>query len=347
MTPYLWLGVLAATAFLLSWLGTGAARAVLRRIGAIDNPNHRSSHVRPTPRGGGIAPVLVTLAAWAAAETLLPGDWGVVAWDVRPVFAAALALTVLSLLDDLRGLPWALRLLAQALAVVAGLITLPGPVFQGLLPDRVDLVCTALLWLWFINLFNFMDGIDGIAGAEATTIGIGIAAVAATAGLPPILGAWGMCIAAAALGFLLWNWRPARVFLGDVGSIPWGFLLGWLLLLLAAHGHWAPAILLPLYFLADATLTLLRRLAKGAPPWAAHRTHAYQRAAAAWADHAPVVVRMLALNGALVALSLLSVAYGTAAVPVFAGLALTIGLLWYFERAAAPPGTPKGPQASQ
>lgn len=335
MDPNLSLAVLLAAAFVLSWGGTGLAIAALHRIGAIDNPNHRSSHVRPTPRGGGIAPVLATVGGWWMINNLLPGNWGAVSLAPDVVIGAALALTVLSLLDDLRGLPWLVRLFAQGVAVVAAMISLPpDPVFQGLLPGRWDMVVAGIVWLWFINAFNFMDGIDGIAGTETMTVGIGVALVAALAALPPLFGAWGLCLAAAAGGFLLWNWHPARVFLGDVGSIPLGYLVGWLLLMLAAHGQWVAALLLPLYYLADAALTLARRLLSGAKPWVAHRTHLYQRAAAAWASHAAVVVRIAALNVALLALAALAVQYRSW-VPLAAGFALTLGLLWYFDRTAA------------
>src|SRR5262249_988511 len=159
-----------------------------------------------------------------------------------------------------RGLSPAIRLLAQFGAVALGLWMLPhGAIFQGWLPTGPDAIAAALLWVWFVNLFNFMDGIDGIAGSEAAAIGIGISLVAVgDAGL-----AWpAAAIIGAALGFLMWNWMPARIFLGDVGSVPLGYLLGYLLYRLTLHGQWQAALILPLYFLADATITLLRRLAR-------------------------------------------------------------------------------------
>ena len=137
-----------------------------------------------------------------------------------------------------------------------------GAVFQGWLPSGLDAIATALIWVWFINLFNFMDGIDGIAGSEAAAIGLGLVLVASI-GVASDLGIAvpAAAIAAAALGFLVWNWTPARIFLGDVGSVPLGYVLGYLLRELALRGWWKAALILPLYFLADATLTLLRRLA--------------------------------------------------------------------------------------
>ena len=172
--------------------------------------------------------------------------------------------------DDRSSLPVLVRLAAQFGAVAIGLVFLPGAgrVFQGLLPPALDLVVTGLLWVWFVNLFNFMDGIDGITASETVTIGLGVALIALVAASDygvrrRVLLGLSIRAAAAALGFLAWNWHPAKLFLGDVGSIPLGFLLGWLLLGLAGTGSWAPALILPLYYLVDATLTLLYRLVRG------------------------------------------------------------------------------------
>jgi UDP-N-acetylmuramyl pentapeptide phosphotransferase/UDP-N-acetylglucosamine-1-phosphate transferase len=347
MTPFTWLGSLTALAIVVTWIGTGAAIWALRRLGALAAPNARSSHVQPTPNGGGIVAVSVVLALWWWSDATLRDSWGVIAWGLGPVLASAAALAVLSLLDDIRrSLSPIVRLLAHVLAVVAGLLTLPGPVFYGL-PYWADIALTAIAWVWFINLFNFMDGIDGIAGVEIAAIAAGVALAATMGGMPPIVALYGMTVAAAAMGFLLWNWQPARVFLGDAGSIPFGYLLGWLLLVMAARGHWAPALLLPMYFVADATLMLLRRLVRGEKVWVAHKNHAYQRAARALGSHAAVSLRVAALNVALIALAMMAVRYPDKAwLPLLAGLALTGWLLWYFERAAAAPEA-VGPQPQQ
>ncbi len=161
-----------------------------------------------------------------------------------------------------------------------------------------------LLWVWFINLFNFMDGIDGLAGVEAACIGFGIALVPVAAALPDVFGTFGIAIAAASLGFLIWNWHPAKIFLGDIGSVPLGFLLGWLLLWLAANGQWAAAVILPLYYLADATITLLRRGVRGEKVWQAHRQHFYQHAVRHGLDHDQVVRHVLFVDLVLVALAM-------------------------------------------
>ena len=317
------LGLIGACA--IAWAATGALPTLLERLAVIDTPNERSSHARPTPRGGGIAVLAAVAICWFVAAP--PG--------LLPLLALGLALGAVGWWDDVRGLPATFRLAAQAGAVGAGLALADiGPVFQGFLPASLDRALAALVWLWFVNLFNFMDGIDGIAGTEAATIALGLAW--ATAATVPGGGLAEAAIAGAALGFLAWNWPPAKIFLGDVGSQALGFLLGFLLLRAAGDGQWAIALILPLYFLADATLTLLRRLFAGEAVWRAHRSHAYQRAVRALGGaHRPVLLKVLALDAALLALAILVVAFpGFAFGAVAIGAAATAALLWRFERLA-------------
>ncbi|HWB48751.1 MAG TPA: glycosyltransferase family 4 protein [Stellaceae bacterium] len=280
--------LVAAASFVVSCLGTRALIGLLRQR-VLDLPNERSSHVVPTPRGGGIAVIAAIAVAWIAFAVA-----GIAPPPVAAVAVAGAGLAAISWLDDLRGLSQGIRLLAQFAAVVAGLWVLPtGLVFQGWLPPGLDAVAAALLWVWFVNLFNFMDGIDGIAASEAAAIAIGVVLLAAgNAGLTGPAAA----VAAAALGFLVWNWMPARIFLGDVGSVPLGYVLGYLLYRLALAGKWEAALILPLYFLADATITLLHRLVRGARVWQAHREHFYQRAVQRGLSHAAVVIRVVAAD---------------------------------------------------
>jgi UDP-N-acetylmuramyl pentapeptide phosphotransferase/UDP-N-acetylglucosamine-1-phosphate transferase len=290
--------MIVAGAGLVAGLGTFVLIPLLRRGALLDRPNERSSHATPTPRGGGIAVLAAILLAWLALVRvgLLPNAslW---------VLIGAVLLAFVSWLDDLRGLPPPARLIAQLAAVTLAFLTqmTAGPVFQGWLPHWLDALATALLWIWFINLFNFMDGIDGLAGSEAAAIGLGLLLFAAVGvGHDPGLMALGSGIAAAAIGFLVWNWAPARIFLGDVGSVPLGYLLGFLLLEQAARGHWKIALILPLYFLADATITLLRRLLRGERVWQAHRQHFYQRAVQRGLGHAAIVQRVIAADIVLI-----------------------------------------------
>ncbi len=290
----------ALAAFALTWVILKA----LRRRRILDHPNERSSHQNPTPRGGGIAIVAVVLAAAALIALLAkPAPAGL--W---PVLAGAGLLAGISWLDDLKGMSALPRLAAQIAAVALGLAFVPAEnlVFQDLLPELPDRLLAGLVWIWFINLFNFMDGIDGIAGVEAACIGAGLFVVLQGLGSHAELGLIALATAGAALGFLWWNWQPARIFLGDVGSVPLGYLLGWLLLSAAAGGAWAPALILPLYYLADASLTLARRLLRGERIWAAHRQHAYQRAVQAGMSHAQTVRIIAAGNVALIGLAVVA-----------------------------------------
>ena len=279
---------------LIACLGTRALIPVLRRAAVIDRPNERSSHAVATPRGGGIAPAGAILVAWMALVVT-----GVNASGLWLVLAGAVLLAVVSWFDDIRGLSPVPRLLAQLAAVICGVLAaIPaGFVFQGWLPPWLDILAAALAWLWFVNLFNFMDGIDGLAGSEAVAVAAGLVLFASVGiGQDPGLAALSGAVGLAAIGFLVWNWAPARVFLGDVGSVPLGYLLGFLLLQTAARGYWKIALILPLYFLADATITLLRRLLRGERIWQAHRQHFYQRAVQRGLGHAAVTTRVIAAN---------------------------------------------------
>ena len=124
-----------------------------------------------------------------------------------------------------------------------------GLILQGTAPALVDHALAAATWLWFVNLFNFMDGIDGLSGVEGASLGLGAFLLALLGAAPAGLGPLGLALAGVSLGFLLWNWHPAKIFLGDVGSIPLGYLAGWLMLALAASGAWQVALLLPAYYL--------------------------------------------------------------------------------------------------
>ena len=306
---------------------TALMRDWLRRRAILDRPGERSSHAAPVPRGAGLAVVAVLAVGWLglAAWLKLPSETVAVA-------LLALALALLSFVDDLRGLPVAARLAAHFVAALVALALFPrdGLVFQGLLPLPLDRAAAALLWVWFVNLYNFMDGIDGITGVETVCIGLGVAIVSLVSGHD--FAALALVPVAVALGFLRFNWQPASVFLGDAGSVPLGYVMGWLLLVLARDGLWAPALILPLYYLADATVTLVRRARRGEALWRAHRDHFYQRAVRG-NDHAAVARLVLAGDAVLAALALLALAQPLIAV----GLAviLSAAMLVAFARRGA------------
>jgi UDP-N-acetylmuramyl pentapeptide phosphotransferase/UDP-N-acetylglucosamine-1-phosphate transferase len=323
------LAVAVAVFCAASWL-TGRVLAWLERRAILDRPVERSSHRVPVPRGGGLALVPVLVIAWLALAIV--GD----APSGSPGIAAlAAAMALLSWFDDLRGLPVPLRLPLHFAAVVIGIGLLPdaGTVFQRLLPPLLDMAASALLWLWFVELFNFMDGIDGITGVETVALGVGMALVR-LAGSPTgersiVLA---LTLAAAGLAFLRWNWHPARIFLGDVGSVTLGYLLGWLLLGLAIRGWWAPALILPLYYFADATFTLVRRVLRRERFWEPHRQHFYQRALAPDGDHAAVARLVLAGDAALVLAALVAVPWPL--IGLAAAVVIVAAMLVALERRA-------------
>lgn len=304
----------------------------LRRRAIMDIPNDRSSHVETTPRGGGIATtagILLGLAIWL---TLRPD-----AAMLLPMLGMAV-LAIVSWLDDRRGgLPVGIRLGAQAVCVglVLAMIPVEATLAQGLVPVWLERAVLLIAWLWFTNLFNFMDGINGISGVEMIAVGLGAMAVALLQQDSTVMAA-GLIVAAAAVGFLPWNWGArAKVFLGDVGSVPVGYLLGALLLFLALDGAWAAALILPMFYWVDATYTLLRRLLRGEKIWQAHRSHFYQQGARKLGNHAAAAGRIAILNTVLILLAVVSLHGWPAAVAaILVAFAATAALCRHFAEPA-------------
>lgn len=319
-------------AFVASYALTGLALMFLLWANLFDNPNERSSHHYPTPRGGGLAVLPVILGAWVLIGYFFAGA----TQEVFGIAALALVLGAVSWLDDVRNVPVLARLLVQIVVVLGALYVMRdrGPYFGGWLSPDLDILVAGLLWVWFVNLYNFMDGIDGITGVETASIGLGVMAVGFAAGLGDGITMYAGTIAAAALGFLWWNWQPARLFLGDVGSVPLGFLTGWLLLMLMAKGQWAAAAILPLYYLADSTVTLLRRILKGEKFWRPHRSHFYQRATEWRLNHRQASIAVAVAGLLLIVLAV--VASKGPILPALGGAAVVVaGLLFHFGRRAS------------
>ena len=282
MMPAEWMAPLAA--FLVCWL----VLAWLLRRGRLpmDHPNERSLHDTPTPRIGGLG---IMAGVGVASAWLAGGMW-------LPAMLAAFALAAVSVLDDVRGLPVALRFLAHFVAAAACLLAL------GL--SGWALVGATMAVVWMTNLFNFMDGSDGLAGGMAA-IGFGALALAAWLGGAPGLAAFCAAVAAAALAFLRFNFPPARVFMGDAGSIPLGFLAATLGILGAMQDVWPWLFPLLVFspFIVDASVTLVRRALHGEKVWRAHRSHYYQRAVLLGASHRQLALAAYALMLAMVALA--------------------------------------------
>jgi UDP-N-acetylmuramyl pentapeptide phosphotransferase/UDP-N-acetylglucosamine-1-phosphate transferase len=279
-------------------------------------PNARSSHRTPTPSGGGLPLLLVAFAGTLTTAMPLQRETVI-------VLAAAACLAAVSWYDDRKPMRPHVRFGMHILAVVVGLASLPSDMiilFPGS-PILADRLVVGICWLWFINLFNFMDGIDGLAGSETMAITIGVLLLAPALAISPDLQVLALWLTGAAAGFLVWNWQRARIFMGDVGSIPLGFLLGWLLIHIAAADAAVAAFVLPLCFLADATYTLLRRILSGERFWEPHRQHFYQQATQRGRSHGTVVQRVWLVNIVLIASALLSLTW-----PVFAACAAALSV---------------------
>jgi UDP-N-acetylmuramyl pentapeptide phosphotransferase/UDP-N-acetylglucosamine-1-phosphate transferase len=266
---------------------------------ALARPNARSSHKVPTPQGGGIAVIAATLSVAAATTYVLGGPVPIA------VSLAALLIALTGLADDIRPIPVLPRLLLQAIAVGTAIFIVPETLrIVPALPLVIERGILLLAGLWFVNLVNFMDGLDLMTAAEVVPVTAALIVLGLVGALPdtPVLVAAALC--GAMLGFSPFNRPVASIFLGDVGSLPIGLLLGWCLLQLAWHQELLAALLLPLYYLADATITLGWRIYSGEPFWVAHRTHFYQCATNMGFTVSRVVAEVFLLNIVLAALAI-------------------------------------------
>ena len=296
---------IAATAAMICAMLIVALRPLLQRY-ALARPNARSSHVTPTPQGGGCAVIAAT--AIGAALTVLSGSTAS-GMTILIVLAAAFCLAAVGMVDDLRPIPVIPRLTLQLAVVVVLFTALPPQIrFFEIIPVAIERAFIVLGMLWFINLVNFMDGLDWMTVAEMVPMTVALGAIALLGEAPADILPIALALAGALLGFAPFNRPVAKLFLGDVGSLPIGLLTGWCLLELASRQHLAAAILLPLYYLSDATITLFWRLAKGERFWDAHRSHFYQRATDNGFSVTQVVARVFLLNLALAGLAMTTIA---------------------------------------
>ena len=297
------LGLIVAVAAAIS-AGIIAVLLPWLRRHALAHPNARSSHRTSTPQGGGIAVIAATIGVTVGAVVIGLNKPPFDATSLGLVFAATVFIALVGAADDIWTIEVAPRLLLQMLAVGTMIASLPAELrVAPMLPWWVERAARLLACLWFVNLTNFMDGIDWMTVAEFVPVTIGLTLIGWLGALPMPGVVVALALCGGLIGFAPFNRPVARIFLGDVGSLPIGLLFGWQLVLLAGHGYLAAALLLPLYYLADATLTLLRRVANREPFWQAHRTHFYQRATDRGFSVRQIVARVFATNLALVALA--------------------------------------------
>jgi Fuc2NAc and GlcNAc transferase len=291
--------ILAAISCGLSAILTGMVRAQAIRVKALDMPNARSSHASPTPRGGGIAIVLMSLAGMSALAWL--------GWIEAPLFYALVgggaAVALVGHLDDRGRIGIAGRFTVHIAAAIWATLWLGGitEIHWGENVINLGYLGTLLAVLgivWALNLFNFMDGIDGIAASQAIFMAGAGATFALIAGISGSTPAACLVLAGASLGFLAWNWPPARIFMGDVGSGYLGFALAVIgLAAMRERGVMLPVwLILGAVFVVDSSVTLLRRLARRERVYEAHRSHAYQWQARRWNSHLRVTIACFLVN---------------------------------------------------
>jgi UDP-N-acetylmuramyl pentapeptide phosphotransferase/UDP-N-acetylglucosamine-1-phosphate transferase len=254
------------------------------------------------------------------------------------LFGATLFIAVVGMVDDIRPIPVLPRLLLQAAAV--GTIILSESTELRIAPASplwFERSLLLLAGLWFVNLVNFMDGLDLMTVAEVVPVTAALMLLSWLGEFPLLPGLVAAALCGAMLGFAPQNRPVAKVFLGDVGSLPIGLLLGWCLLELARHQHLIAALLLPLYYLTDATVTLVWRMVRREPFWAAHRTHFYQRATDNGFTVSRIVAEVFWLNMVLAGLAVVA-AIGSAVtglVTLLLGAVAVALVLVHFARKAS------------
>jgi len=305
---------------------------------ALARPNARSSHTMPTPQGGGAAVILAVVVTLGAVGGLIDPQRAALA-DALPLGVAVVLLTIVGAIDDMLPIAVLPRLAAQAVAVTLVVAAMPAELRAvPILPIAIERAAEIVAGLWFVNLVNFMDGIDWITVAETVPMTASIFVFALTGAAPQPAGMVALVLCGAMLGFAPFNRPVAKLFLGDVGSLPIGLLLFWLLLQLAGSGHLAAALLLPLYYVADATTTLLRRIARGERITEAHRTHFYQLAVVRGFSVMAVVRLVFVVNIALAALAALSIGISSTAFDLAAlvaggaAVAAELAIMWRGKR---------------
>ena len=326
--PVLWAVAMVAGCAGLSVLLILILRPILVRY-LLAHPNARSSHREPTPQGGGLA-VMASVFAGCALGLLVWAPGGEA--NILGVLLAAAGLTLLGAIDDAHSLGVWPRLGGQLLAaiVVVGLLPAELRLFPDLLPAGVEDALLVVGLMWFVNAVNFLDGLDGMTVVQAVPITLGVVVLQALGAVPPSIDLLALALLGATLGFAAFNKHPASIFLGDAGSLPIGLCLA-VMLIFVAETNLAAAILLALYTLADATLTLIRRLAAGEQVWSAHRTHFYQRAVAQGLSVPQVTARIFLLCALLAILAIVTVLADSTVIDlVMLGLGLlATGLMLY------------------
>ncbi|WP_342279073.1 MULTISPECIES: UDP-phosphate alpha-N-acetylglucosaminyltransferase [unclassified Candidatus Tisiphia] len=331
---FLFLLSFIATSF-LTWLLISS----LPSFGVVDIPDPRRVHSRITPRGGGLAIVIVVIIALIAYEyfstkTLI---------NSIKIVPLLLIISTISFLDDLISIPIFVRLIFHIICSTIAIFLFLSPVvlFHHELPLYIDFVLSIIGLIVFLNIYNFLDGIDGISGAESIHLSITIlilcylkSDIIININFIIVLN---IIILACSIGFLIFNWHPAKIFLGDVGSISLGFLLGLCLLLISASSvHlFVASSIASLYYLADGGLTILIRLVNKEKIWQPHLKHFFQKAVRNGKSHKEVVSRIIICNILLMVLSIISLYFPLLSI-IFAILVVMVTIINFAHETTQP-----------
>lgn len=331
----------AVAAFVLSVAGTALLRRFALHRELLDIPNERSSHAAPTPRGGGLAVVIVSIVAFVVVWML-----GLLEPNILlALLVGGAAVAIIGFIDDWRTLSPSIRLVVHVVASVWALLLL-----GGLPPLQIGAHTISFEWsgyvlgvlgiVWTLNLFNFMDGIDGIAASEAAFVPCAAAAIGWITGKGSSLDTIGLVFASACCGFLVWNWQPAKIFLGDVGS---GYI-GYVIAVIAVAAGWENPVSVLVWlilagaFFVDSTVTFLIRLVRRERVFEAHRTHAYQHLSMRWGSHRRVTMLLIAINTMwLLPCAMLAQTWPDWAAGITVGALAPLVVLAYLARAGRAP----------
>lgn len=317
---------------------TGMVRAYAIRHELLDTPNERSSHTLPTPHGGGIAVIAAAILGMGigAAANIIDGH------EALTLGAGILALGIVGWIDDTRGSLPGIRLAVQITVACWTLYMLGGLPAIRLGTETYEIGRTGYILgvlgiVWSINLYNFMDGIDGFAGSQAVII-FGTVAVLSLYRGNSSLGAVAAILAAACVGFLIWNWPPAKIFMGDVGSGAIGYLICGLAISSENNGSVPLFVfaILGAIFIADATTTLVRRVRRGSRTLEAHRDHAYQRLASVFGSHKPVTIAAAGATSVLAVMGTIATVTPRFLPMVFIAACVFVAILLYATEKRAP-----------
>ncbi len=316
--------ILSLSAAFFSFVGTFSVRYMSEMFGGARVPNIRDNHTKPVPKGAGIAVMLSII-----------GFLCVLGMNAN-ILCAVLLLIFVSAIDDFRGLSPLLRLIFHVIAAMMMVAELPAQIVPAL-PQFVEHAILVVGMVWFMNIYNFMDGIDEITALQTTMICLGLILISMIApNIHNSVAYDNLIIISSVIGFWYFNRHPATIFLGDSGSIGLGALMAWFLMSLASKGLWVEALILPAYYLLDSGLTFAKRLLCGKKPWQAHSEHAYQQFVRGGYSH-NMATKILTFYNLLMLMALLICLYKPQfrllALSAIYGLAMVIYI--YFASAGA------------